>query len=115
MGDHVLSEPPGWSLVWSDEVVWEPDRIRWYLDDQLYRTLTPGDLRGNPWVFDHDFFLLVNVAVGGSFSQRPDSSTLFRRPCSSTTSASTTPTSHRCARPGGSLTPDPSGGATAGR
>jgi beta-glucanase (GH16 family) len=56
-------------------VVWEPERIRWYLDDQLYRTLTPGDLRGNPWVFDHDFFLLVNVAVGGSFSQRPDSST----------------------------------------
>ena len=58
-------------------VAWEPERIRWYLDDQLYRTLTPDDLGGSPWVFDHDFFLLVNVAVGGRFSQPPDSSTTF--------------------------------------
>jgi beta-glucanase (GH16 family) len=58
-------------------VAWEPARIRWYLDDQLYRTLTPDDLGGSPWVFDHDFFLLLNVAVGGAFSQPPDSSTTF--------------------------------------
>ena len=58
-------------------VYWEPERIRWYLDDELYSTLTPDDLQGNPWVFDHDFFLLVNVAVGGTFSQRPDSSASF--------------------------------------
>lgn len=58
-------------------VHWEPERIRWYLDDELYSTLTPDDLQGNPWVFDHDFFLLVNVAVGGTFSQRPDSSASF--------------------------------------
>jgi beta-glucanase (GH16 family) len=56
-------------------VHWEADRIRWFLDDQLYHTVTPDDLRGNRWVFDHDFFLLLNVAVGGTFSQRPDSST----------------------------------------
>lgn len=48
------------------------DRIRWYLDDALYGTVTPGDLRGKPWVFDHDFFLLINVAVGGTFSDSPD-------------------------------------------
>jgi beta-glucanase (GH16 family) len=53
-------------------VQWEPDRIRWYFDDELYGTVTPADLRGKPWVFDHDFFLLLNVAVGGTFSQRPD-------------------------------------------
>jgi beta-glucanase (GH16 family) len=58
-------------------VVWEPDRIRWYLDDELYGTVTPGDLRGKPWVFDHEFFLLLNVAVGGTFSVTPDSSVAF--------------------------------------
>jgi beta-glucanase (GH16 family) len=58
-------------------VRWEPERIRWYLDDELYGTVTPGDLRGNPWVFDHDFFLLVNVAVGGTFSERADNSATF--------------------------------------
>lgn len=34
--------------------------------------MTPGDLRGKPWVFDHEFFLLLNVAVGGTFSTTPD-------------------------------------------
>jgi beta-glucanase (GH16 family) len=58
-------------------VDWEPDRIRWYLGDELYGTVTPGDLGGNPWVFDRDFFLLLNVAVGGSRSERPDSSLNF--------------------------------------
>ena len=58
-------------------VHWEPDRIRWYLDDQLYSTVTPDDLRGNPWVFDHDFFLLLNVAVRGTFSVTPDPSATF--------------------------------------
>jgi beta-glucanase (GH16 family) len=58
-------------------VHWEPGRIRWYLDDHLYSTVTPGDLQGRPWVFDHDFFLLLNVAVGGAFSVTPEPSTAF--------------------------------------
>ena len=58
-------------------VQWERDRIRWYLDDQLYSTVTPADVRGNPWVFDHDFFLLLNVAVGGTLPGNPDSSVTF--------------------------------------
>jgi beta-glucanase (GH16 family) len=39
--------------------------------------VTPGDLRGKPWVFDHEFFLLLNVAVGGAFSVTPQSSVAF--------------------------------------
>lgn len=58
-------------------VAWEPARIRWFLDDHAYATVTPGDLRGNAWVFDHDFFLLVNVAVGGIPSESPGSSAAF--------------------------------------
>jgi beta-glucanase (GH16 family) len=58
-------------------VSWEPDRIRWYIDGTLYHTVTPADLHGNPWVFDHDFYLLLNVAVGGTASRRPDSSVSF--------------------------------------
>jgi beta-glucanase (GH16 family) len=58
-------------------VCWEPDRIRWYADQRLYHTVAPADLGGNRWVFDHDFYLLLNVAVGGRFSQHPDQSTAF--------------------------------------
>jgi beta-glucanase (GH16 family) len=56
---------------------WEPDRIRWYLDQTCYHTVTTADLRGHPWLFDHDFYLLLNVAVGGIASVPPDSSTTF--------------------------------------
>jgi beta-glucanase (GH16 family) len=58
-------------------VAWEPDRIRWFLDDHHYATVSPGDLRGHRWVFDHEFFLLVNVAVGGVASVPPDRSVTF--------------------------------------
>ena len=58
-------------------VCWEPGRLRWYADRTLYHTVTPADLRGNPWVFDHDFYLLINVAVGGRFCGHPDQSTDF--------------------------------------
>jgi beta-glucanase (GH16 family) len=60
-------------------VCWEPGRIRWYADQTLYHTVTPAALHGSPWVFDHDFYLLINVAVGGRPSQPPDRSTAFPR------------------------------------
>jgi beta-glucanase (GH16 family) len=58
-------------------VAWEPDRIRWFLDDQQYATVTPGDIRGHRWMFDHGFFLLLNVAVGGTPTVPPDRSVAF--------------------------------------
>ena len=39
--------------------------------------MTPSDLRGKRWVFDHDFFLLLNVAVGGTASRNPGRSVSF--------------------------------------
>lgn len=57
-------------------VEWEPAAIRWYVDDSLYRTLTPRDVPGQ-WVFDHPFFIILNVAVGGDWPGTPDSTTVF--------------------------------------
>ena len=39
--------------------------------------MTPAGLGGNPWVFDHDYYLLLNVAVGGTASVSPESSAPF--------------------------------------
>ena len=59
-------------------VEWEPRAIRWYVDGELYRTVTPADLpAGARWAFDHPFFLLLNVAVGGRWPGSPDQSTTF--------------------------------------
>lgn len=59
-------------------VEWEPREIRFYVDDQLYATRTPADLpKGAPWVFDHSFFLILNLAIGGNFPGSPDDSSVF--------------------------------------
>jgi beta-glucanase (GH16 family) len=59
-------------------IEWEPTALRFYVDDHHYQTRTPRDLPGGTrWVFDHPFFILLNVAVGGNFPGNPDSSTTF--------------------------------------
>jgi beta-glucanase (GH16 family) len=59
-------------------IEWEPNAIRWYVDDVLYETRTPADLPpGARWVYDHPFFIILNVAIGGSWPGAPDESTQF--------------------------------------
>lgn len=53
-------------------VVWGPDRIEWYLDGTLYHTATPADVAPDEWVFNDPVFLLLNMAVGGSFGGAVD-------------------------------------------
>ena len=62
-------------------VEWEPEAIRFYVDDHLYETRTPGDLpKGSKWVYDHPFFILLNVAVGGGWPGNPDATSVSHRP-----------------------------------
>lgn len=77
-------------------VEWDPGEIRWYFDDVHWATqdfwwscsaTTPegagikarraADL--NPWPapFDHPYYLLLNVAVGGNFPGHPNPRTKF--------------------------------------
>jgi len=59
-------------------VEWEPNTIRFYVDNDLSATRTPSDLpKGTKWVYDHPFFMLLNVAVGGGWPGNPDASTIF--------------------------------------
>jgi len=59
-------------------VEWEPNEIRFYVDEYLYATRTPADLpKGTKWVYDHPFFLLLNVAVGGGWPGNPDATSVF--------------------------------------
>ncbi len=59
-------------------VEWEPKAIRFYVDDHLYATRTPSELpKGKKWAYDHPFFILLNVAVGGNWPGSPDSTSVF--------------------------------------
>jgi len=61
-------------------VEWEPDAIRWYVDDHLFMTRTsaqwwsanaPGNARAP---FDQEFYVLLNCAVGGWYTGCTDPS-----------------------------------------
>ena len=72
---------PG-GAVFSDDfhvfaIEWEANAIRWYVDDELYSTKTPSDISGKTWVFDHGFFFILNLAVGGDWPGDPDATTVF--------------------------------------
>jgi beta-glucanase (GH16 family) len=59
-------------------IEWEENRIRWFLDGQLFFTLTPANLpAGSAWVFNAPQFLILNVAVGGNWPGYPTASTVF--------------------------------------
>jgi beta-glucanase (GH16 family) len=57
-------------------IEWEPGEIRWYLDDSLFNTITDTQVPGE-WVYDHPFFLLLNLAIGGNWPGYPDETTQF--------------------------------------
>ena len=57
-------------------IEWTEDGIKWFVDDNHYHTVDRSDPEGR-WVFDHPFFILLNVAVGGGFVGSPNESTTF--------------------------------------
>jgi len=42
---------------------WLPDQINWYVDGVLFGSQTKID---KDWVFDHPFYLIMNLAMGGN-------------------------------------------------
>lgn len=76
IGDHHVSE----TVISEDfhvfAIEWEPEVIRWYVDDDNFLTVTPQNLTGQ-WVFDHPFFIILNIAVGGDWPGAPNDTTEF--------------------------------------
>jgi beta-glucanase (GH16 family) len=57
-------------------VEWVPGELRWYVDGTLYETQSADLLPANQtWVFDHPFFVLLDLALGGDFGGPVSAST----------------------------------------
>jgi len=56
---------------------WDPSRIAWYLDGENFAVQTYAQMGTRPWVFNHEFFLILNLAVGGNYPGPPDETTVF--------------------------------------
>jgi beta-glucanase (GH16 family) len=56
---------------------WEQDQMKFYVDDNLYSTVTKADLGANNYPFNEQFYFIINLAVGGNWPGAPDASTFF--------------------------------------
>ncbi|MEP4076362.1 glycoside hydrolase family 16 protein [Haloferula sp.] len=58
-------------------VEWDENLIRWYVDGINYFSATPASLGGDQWVFDHDHFMILNLAIDGNFAGPLDPAVTF--------------------------------------
>jgi len=79
--DTTLTDLSGRFHVFALE--WEPAEMRYYVDGVEYFSVTPqtatcgtsqAALPG-PWIFDHPFFIILNLAIGGGWPGSPDATT----------------------------------------
>lgn len=58
---------------------WDTAELRWYVDDTLYAVQNHWSTTGAgfPAPFDQPFYVLLNVAIGGSFPGSPNGDTAF--------------------------------------
>ena len=103
--DAIVSPPDRWVLTMSDEfdgAEFEPpnpamwtydvggggwgngqlefntDRVENVsLDGELYHTVRSTDVPRGKWVFDHEFFMILNLAVGGTLGDPVGPDTVF--------------------------------------
>lgn len=53
-------------------VEWDEGGIRWFVDGERYHEITRASLSdADPYPFDIDFFLILNLAIGGDYLQDP--------------------------------------------
>ena len=60
-------------------IEWSADEIVWYVDDVQTHSVSIADGSDRAEAFRNDFFLILNVAVGGNWPGAPVSSTQFPR------------------------------------
>jgi len=58
-------------------IVWDFNKVKWYMDDTLYFSIDQNTVGNNAYPFNQDFFFIFNIAVGGQWPGNPDQTTTF--------------------------------------
>lgn len=76
---QIISTLPDLSTDYHDYWVRRmPDSITFGVDGRTLGTLTPADLApGETWVYNRPMYMILNLAVGGSWAGAPNNSTVF--------------------------------------
>jgi beta-glucanase (GH16 family) len=58
---------------------WTPSQVAFSVDGKIYSTITKADVTaaGGKWVWDHPYYLLLDLAIGGGFPGPPTAATTW--------------------------------------
>lgn len=83
-GGYKLPAPEGETRLFSEDfhvyaIEWDPEEIRWYVDGHHFSTKNRWMTVHAPYPapFDQEFYLILNVAVGGNWPGPPDETSVF--------------------------------------
>lgn len=51
-------------------LIWTPTRIEWLIDGKTFYFYDKADRPAHHWPFDKEFYLILNIAIGGSWGGR---------------------------------------------
>jgi beta-glucanase (GH16 family) len=58
-------------------IEWDAAQISWFYDGEKYHTVTREDVGERAWPFDQPFFIILNLAVGGTLGGLVNPNTVF--------------------------------------
>lgn len=56
---------------------WTDSEFVWYINDIAFHRVPFGEIDATPEAFSEPFYIILNLAVGGTFLENPNESTLF--------------------------------------
>lgn len=58
-------------------IEWDADKIQWFMDGNKYHEVSKSEITAGTYPFDKEFFIIMNIAVGGQWPGNPDTGTTF--------------------------------------
>jgi beta-glucanase (GH16 family) len=67
--DHAVPLTSGFNVY---AIEWRKNAIDFYFNNNKYYSITASQVKPNAWVFNQEFFLILNLATGGNFEPNID-------------------------------------------
>jgi beta-glucanase (GH16 family) len=63
----ILSSKSLSSVFHTYAIEWSPNKIQWLFDGKVFWTITANSVKPSPFPFNQEFYLVMNLAIGGWF------------------------------------------------
>lgn len=77
VGSHTISNEKLSDNFYVYALEWTDNEFIWYINDIEFQRVLFSEIDAGPEAFSEPFYIILNLAVGGSFVDNPDETTKF--------------------------------------